>query len=243
MVFDYFLINNNNLEELLNLSANNNLKYSKDLFSYIVTDPNILNNLSYIIAYSSGVFGEDIRNKYINLLEYYKNGKNLINDSSIYESYLININILNSIEHIVKFVKENTIKNQNEIEDYISDGFLYLFENNLKQKFKNFNFEDIHNSQITELVGLSSNYFGENISRISLSFLEDYISWLKINIDKNILDLDIDDIDEYITYIKNNKCIFRDNISYNNFMTEITEKFEKDITFNNFIKDFNKICI
>ena len=243
MIFDYFLINNNNFEELLNLSANNNLKYSKDLFSYIITDSRILDNLSYVIAYSSGVFGEDIRNKYINLLEYYKKEKSFISDSSIYESYLININIPNSIEYIVNYVKKNTIKNQNEIENYISDGFLYLFENLLKQKFKNFNFEEIHNSQITELVGLSSNYFGENISRISLSFLEDYISWLNVNRDKNILDLDIDDIDKYITYIKNNKCMLRDNLSYNNFMNEITEMFENDVTFNNFINNFNKICI
>lgn len=240
----FFMNDENYFKELLNLKDNNyEFNYLKDLLNYIIIDQKLLDYLIDIIVISSGVFGEDSRILYINLLENYKKEKKILNDKVIYESYLLNIDIANSIEHIINFVRKNRINNKNKIEGYISNVFLYLFEINLKQNLNYLNFEDIHNAQITELVGYTSNFYGPKISKISMYFLENYICWLKNNIDKNILELDIDNIDEYILYIKNNKCIFRDSLSYSNFMTGITEKFQNDKTFNNFMKDFNKICI
>ena len=243
-----FFINDDNamhnFKESLNIKDNNNnFDYLKDFASYIINDIKLFENLIDVIIFSSGIYGEEIRNKFINLLEYNKNEKNLINNKCIYESYLLNINLNNSIDSIIYFVKNNIIKNKDKVEDYISDIFIHLIEITLKKKLSELKFVEIHQSQITELVGLSSNFYGSNISNISFSFLEEYINWLKINIDKNVLNLDIDDIDEYKKYIKNNKCVYKDCLSYSKFMEGIYKKFEDHNTKNIFIENFNKICI
>lgn len=236
----------NNFKESINLKDNDSkLKYITDFASYIINDIKLFENLLSVIFYSSGIYGEKIRNIFINILEYNKNEESLIliSNKTIYESYLLNINLNNSIEHIIYFVKNNKIKSKDKAEDYISDIFIYLIEIILKKKLSDLKFEEIHQSQITELVGLSSNFYGLNISKISFSFLEDYIHWLKINTDKNILNLDIDEIKEYKKYIKNNKCVFRDCSSYANFMEGIYKKFEYHNTLNKFTENFNKMCI